>query len=64
MIFCRNVLIYFNRKLQERVHRLLYDSLAEGGVLVLGSGESLRFTPLEDRYQAVDMTTRMYRKVE
>lgn len=63
VVFCRNVLIYFNRGLQERVHRLLYDSLAINGLLTLGCGESIRLTPFEDRYQVVDLPVKLYRKV-
>ncbi len=63
VICCRNVLIYFNRSLQDRVHRLLYDSLAVGGLLALGRGETIRFTPCEDRYEGVDLETKLYRKV-
>ena len=63
VILCRNVMIYFNDKLQERVHRLLYDSLAMFGFLGLGSKESLRFSPYEDRYEEVDAREKLYRKV-
>jgi len=63
VIVCRNVIIYFNKSLQERVHRLIYDSLATGGVLGLGSKESLRFTPCEDCYEVVDEREKLYRKV-
>lgn len=63
VIFCRNVLIYFGRPLQERVHRLLHDSLAPGGFLGLGRSESLQFTPLESCYEAVDRIEKWYRKV-
>jgi len=62
VILCRNVMIYFNRELQNRVHMLLYQSLAPGGVLWLGAGESLRFSPLEDRYDVLDMAGKLYRK--
>ncbi|WP_137894757.1 protein-glutamate O-methyltransferase CheR [Ramlibacter sp. 2FC] len=62
VILCRNVMIYFNRELQARVHKLLYQSLAPGGVLWLGAGESLRFTPFEDRYDVVDEAGKLYRK--
>lgn len=62
VILCRNVMIYFNRELQGRVHKLLYQSLAPGGVLWLGAGESLRFTPFEDRYDVVDDAGKLYRK--
>ncbi|OLE96580.1 MAG: chemotaxis protein CheR, partial [Cyanobacteria bacterium 13_1_20CM_4_61_6] len=51
LILCRNVLIYFNRALQDRVHRLLYDSLANFGVLGVGAKETLSLTALADRYE-------------
>jgi chemotaxis protein methyltransferase CheR len=63
LILCRNVLIYFNRALQDRVHRLLYDSLVNFGVLGLGARETLSLTPLEDRYEALVAPHRLYRRV-
>jgi chemotaxis protein methyltransferase CheR len=63
VIICRNVLIYFNRPLQERVHALLYGSLGRRGFLGLGSRETIRFTPYEDRYEVVDWADRLYRKI-
>ena len=63
LILCRNVLIYFNRVLQDRVHHLLYDSLANFGVLGLGAKETLALTPLEDRYAELDASHRLYRRV-
>jgi chemotaxis protein methyltransferase CheR len=44
MILCRNVLIYFTKKLQTRVIKLFMDSLAPSGFLCLGSKESLQFS--------------------
>ena len=44
MILCRNVMIYFDRPLQNRVHQLFYDSLVRFGILALGHKESIRFT--------------------
>jgi chemotaxis protein methyltransferase CheR len=63
LILCRNVMIYFNRRLQDRVHHLLYDSLATLGVIGLGSRETLSFTPLKDRYEELDAPHRLYRRV-
>ena len=60
-ILCRNVLIYFNRTLQDRVHRLFYQSLIRFGFLGLGSKETARFTPHESHYQ--ELAERIYRKV-
>ena len=51
VIFCRNVLIYFDRDLQNRVHTLFYDSLVMFGILALGSKESLRFSQYEPCYE-------------
>jgi chemotaxis protein methyltransferase CheR len=64
VVLCRNVMIYFNSELQQRVHRLLYTSLGRLGVLGLGRKESLRFTPHESCYDDVDDAERLYRKVQ
>jgi len=63
VIFCRNVMIYFTSELQARVHRLLHSSLVRLGVLGLGRRESLRFTPHEDAYEAIDSQERLFKKV-
>jgi len=63
LILCRNVLIYFNRTLQDRVHRLLYNSLANFGVLGVGAKETLSLTALEDRYEQLAAPHRLYRRV-
>jgi chemotaxis protein methyltransferase CheR len=63
LILCRNVLIYFNRRLQDRVHRLLYDSLANAGVLGVGAKETLTLTALEDHYEQLAAPHRLYRRV-
>jgi len=63
VILCRNVMIYFNRSLQEQVHELFYDSLPTYGVLALGSKETLRFSRLEDRYEVLSAREKIYRKV-
>ena len=63
MVFCRNVLIYFDRALQDRVHSLFHDSLVMFGILALGSKESLRFSQYEDCYEMLHVKERIYRKV-
>jgi len=63
VIFCRNVLIYFDKQLQNQVHRLFYDSLAMFGVLALGSKESLRFSKYEPCYEQLNPSEKLYRKV-
>jgi chemotaxis protein methyltransferase CheR len=64
VIVCRNVMIYFDRALQDKVHRLFYESLITFGVLALGAKESIGFSPFEDRYEELDADGRLYKKVE
>jgi len=63
VIFCRNVLIYFDKDLQNRVHSLFYDSLVRLGVLCLGSKETLKFSKYEPCYDRLDANEKLYRKV-
>jgi chemotaxis protein methyltransferase CheR len=63
VILCRNVLIYFDKALQERVHGLFYESLSTFGILALGSKESLRFSKYEACYEPVSAPEKIYRKV-
>src|SRR5688572_463438 len=63
IILCRNVLIYFDRELQTRVHGLFYESLVHLGLLCLGSKESLRLSDYESRYEELAGSERIYRKV-
>jgi len=63
VIICRNVLIYFDRTLQARVHSLFYNSLIQLGWLGLGRKETLKFTAFETRYTEVDEREKWFRKV-
>ena len=62
IIFCRNVLIYFNKNLQNRVLRLFCDTLCPGGFLCLGSKESLRFTEVAGDFECIAEKEKIYRK--
>ncbi len=62
IIICRNVLIYFNQTLQNRVVDLFYNSLCPFGFLGLGNKESLMFTNKKKSFQVVDKTERIYSK--
>jgi chemotaxis protein methyltransferase CheR len=64
VILCRNVMIYFDRKLQDRVHSLFYESLVQLGFLGLGSKESLKFSKYENCYEEVDARDKIYRRVK
>jgi chemotaxis protein methyltransferase CheR len=64
LILCRNVMIYFDRALQERVHTLFYESLVPFGYLGLGSKESLRFSRFEACYEQVEPREKIYRRIK
>ncbi|MGI8618522.1 MAG: CheR family methyltransferase [Gemmatimonadaceae bacterium] len=63
VILCRNVMIYFDKSLQGKVHRLFYDSLSTFGLLCLGSKESLKFSRYEHCYEELSAREKIYRKV-
>ena len=62
VIVCRNVLIYFDRQLQERVLNLFRDSLDLGGFLCLGTKESLKFANGDHDFEAVDAEMKIFRR--
>jgi len=62
VIVCRNVMIYFDRALQERVHGLFLDSLSPFGLLALGRKETIAHSTHSDRFDVVDELERIYRK--
>jgi len=62
MILCRNVLIYFNKDLQNRVQSLFFNSLTNGGILCLGIKESLRFSDVGSKYLELDRDQRIFKK--
>ena len=62
LIVCRNVLIYFNRELQDRALGLFREALVRNGYLGLGSRETLQFSAHADAFEAVDRNQRLYRR--
>ncbi len=63
LILCRNVMIYFTKPLQKRVHTLFYDSLTMFGVLGIGSKETMQFTPHEKDYEQLVPGAKLYRRI-
>lgn len=63
MVCCRNVMIYFNRALQNHVIRLFHDSLTSLGYLALGVKETLLFSDTKSRFAAVDKVNKIYRRI-
>lgn len=62
LILCRNVLIYFNRELQDRALGLFHQSLASRCFLALGSKETTRFSEFADNFQCLDKENKIYQK--
>jgi chemotaxis protein methyltransferase CheR len=62
MVSCRNVLIYFDRELQDRAITLFKGSLARKGFLGLGSKETLRFSSSADAFSDFEHNERIYQK--
>lgn len=62
LVSCRNVLIYFNRDLQDRALGLFHDSLCHRGFLGLGSKESLDFSAYAQQFEGVARADRIFRK--
>ncbi|MES2940813.1 MAG: protein-glutamate O-methyltransferase CheR [Pseudomonadota bacterium] len=62
LVSCRNVLIYFNRTLQDRALGLFHDSLTHRGFLGLGSKETLDFSAYAGRFDTVARAERVFRK--
>ncbi len=62
LIICRNVMIYFDKELQNKVIRLFHDSLVPGGFLCLGSKESLRFAASAGHFETISENEKIYRK--
>lgn len=62
LIFCRNVLIYFNQTLQNQVLHLLTDSLHRAGVLCLGNREALDFSEVSPQFKTLDSREKIYQK--
>ena len=62
LILCRNVLIYFNRTLQNRVLDLFNESLRPGGFLGIGSKEEIKFSSVGDAFEKVANCQKIYKK--
>ena len=64
LILCRNVLIYFNDELQNKVLKLFYDSLPIHGFLALGKKESLRFSSVYENFKEIDRHEKIFQKIK
>ncbi len=53
LVMCRNVLIYFNKDLQDKVFSLFDESIDQLGYLALGSKETLKFSGIQQKYKQI-----------
>jgi chemotaxis protein methyltransferase CheR len=63
LILCRNVMIYFNHELQNRVIRLFHSSLSSFGFLALGIKESLLFSDIKNKFEAVSSQEKIFKRI-
>ena len=63
LITCRNVFIYFETQLQERILHLFYDSLSPDGFLCLGSKETIRSDLFKTKFRAINQKENIYQKI-
>ncbi|CAN5613654.1 protein-glutamate O-methyltransferase CheR [soil metagenome] len=64
LICCRNVLIYFNKELQDTALTLFDDSLESLGYLALGSKENIRFSKISGKYTQLENKEKIWRKMQ
>jgi chemotaxis protein methyltransferase CheR len=62
LILCRNVLIYFEKGLQNNVISLFHDSLVPSGILCLGTKESIKFSRHEHSFEPLNERQKIYKK--
>jgi chemotaxis protein methyltransferase CheR len=62
LISCRNVLIYFDKQLQERALTLFREALCRRGFLGLGSRETLRFSEVAPAFSEIAQAARIYQR--
>jgi chemotaxis protein methyltransferase CheR len=63
LILCRNVMIYFNKQLQNRVIQLFHNSLSTFGYLGLGIKESLLFSDLKNKFEVISSQEKIFKRI-
>ncbi|MFL9845654.1 CheR family methyltransferase [Flavobacterium rhizosphaerae] len=64
LILCRNVLIYFDKQLQDKALSLFDESLSNLGYLVLGTKETINFSPIQHKYERVNGREKIWKKIK
>ncbi len=63
LIICKNVLIYFDKNLKQRVIQLFHDSLSPSGYVMLGTTESIDLKQLNRTFKTECLAKRLYKKI-
>jgi len=63
LISCRNVFIYFETQLQEKILELFYNSLCPHGFLCLGSKETIRSDSFKKKFKPINQKENIYQKI-
>ena len=63
LISCRNVFIYFEASLQQKILELFYNSLSPFGFLCLGSKETIRFPDFKNKFKVINARENIYQKI-
>jgi chemotaxis protein methyltransferase CheR len=63
LISCRNVFIYFESELQEKILELFYNSLAPLGFLCMGSKETIRSDKFKKKFKVISSKENIYQKI-
>lgn len=63
MVFCRNVMIYFNGSLQNRVYQLLHESININGYLAIGAKESMVWSDIARKFELANKEEKIFRKI-
>ncbi len=64
IIMCRNVMIYFNSNLQDKVYRLFHKSMSSGGHLAIGIRESMVWSSIANKYLCLNQKEKVFKKIE
>jgi chemotaxis protein methyltransferase CheR len=64
LISCRNVFIYFEAELQEKILSLFHKSLCPNGFLCLGSKETIRFPEFKSKFKVINPKENIYQKID
>ncbi len=64
LIICRNVMIYFNSNLQDKVYQLFHNNLKQGGHLAIGVRESMVWSSIANKYLCLNQKEKVYKKIE